>query len=376
MGLKGRLALFLSAYYAANAVYQGFIPVYLGSGGLSEGQIGLVMGAVPLLSMATQPAWGALWDRARRKGGLLALMALLSALTLLALPWGRGFWWMLAVNSLFAASFTALQPLGDAQVLAALGPRGDFGRVRLWASAAFALASLAAGRALGGRLSLMAPLGAALLMLTAGAALMLPPVQGGAGGRGMKGVQALKIPGLLPLVALAGLLQLTMGYFYSFFPVLFLQLPGAGEGLLGLCYLIASLSEIPFLLFFDKLFARLGALPLLLTGALLMAARLMLLGLNVPLALAMAGQALSGVGIIALTATMAREVARLAPQGLGARGQALYSAISYALARVLGNLAGGQIAQRLGIQTGFLLMASLALTAALGFALLLRRRKS
>ena len=370
--MEGRLSLFSSAYYAANAVYQGFITVYLGAAGLGEGQIGLVMGTVPLLSMLTQPAWGALCDRVKHKGRLLCLMAALAAFSLLLMPLGNTFGWLLTVNSLFSAFFTALQPLGDAQILAALGSQGNYGRVRLWASLAFALASLAAGYAFRGRLSLLMPMAAALLAATAAAALTLPAGrQSVRAGKGLKGLQVLKVPGLLPMLLLAGLLQATMGYFYSFFPVRFLQLPGSQEGLLGVCYLIASLSEIPFLLFFDRLFRRLGALWLLILSALLLAARYLILGLNGALIWMMASQALSGLGIIALTATMAREVARRVPQGLGARGQALYSAISYALARVAGNLAGGQVAQRLGIPAGFGLMAALALAAGLGFAVML-----
>ena len=373
--LQGRLSLFSSAYYAANAVYQGFITVYLGAAGLGEGQIGLVMGAVPLLSIVTQPAWGALCDRVKRKGRLLCLMAALAAGILLLMPLGGTFWWLLAVNSLFSAFFTALQPLGDAQILSALGPQGDYGRVRLWSSLSFALASLAAGYAFRGRVALLMPMAAALLAVTAAAALLLPAAKAGAPVKGVKGGKVLKVPGLLPLLLLAGLLQATMGYFYSFFPVRFLQLPGGQEGLLGVSYLIASLSEIPFLMAFDGLFRRLGAHWLLIFSALALSSRYLILGLSGGLIGVMASQALSGLGIIALTATMAREVARRVPQGLGARGQALYSAISYALARVAGNLAGSQIAQRLGIQAGFGLMAALALAAGLGFALLLAADK-
>ena len=68
-------ALFLVAYYMANAVYQGFITVYFKDVGLSTLQIGALMSAVPIVSILTQPLWGALGDRAKSRNNVLRIMA-------------------------------------------------------------------------------------------------------------------------------------------------------------------------------------------------------------------------------------------------------------------------------------------------------------
>ena len=120
---------------------------------------------------------------------------------------------------------------------------------------------------------------------------------------------------------------------------------------------------MPLLLSFDKLFGRWGARPLLTGGALLLSLRLALLAAEGSLGLTLAGQALSGAGACALTAALAREVGRLTPPHLKSRGQTLASALSFALARALGNLTGGRLTAALGLERGFLLASGLALTA-------------
>ena len=370
MGTMTRLCLFAGAHGGATGAYQGFIALYLQAAGLNVRQVGMVMAAAPLACILAQPCWGALGDKARRKGWVLALMAGLSAALLLALPLGRGLGMagLLAINTLFAACFTALQPMGDAQLLAALGRGKGFGQVKLWAGLAFALASLAGGymarRGPGWALALAA----ALLGLTGVAALGLPERQKEKGTKKGGGwARGLKLPGFLPLLLPAAMAQMGLGYFYTFFPARFMDLPGGTTQRLGLCYLIGAVSEIPLLLYFDRLVERWSAGKLLAGGAFLLAVRMALLSLGGPLGLAIAGQALSGVGACVLTTGLAREIGRLTPPGLRARGQTLASAMSYALARAIGNLTGGRLTAGLGLEWGFGIASALCLTAALLF---------
>ena len=364
MGTLAKLSLFAGAHGGANGAYQGFIALYLRDAGLDAAQVGLTMGAAPLVSLLAQPAWGAAGDRAGRGGKLLALMATLSGAALLALPLGRnlGLGGLLAINAAFAGCFTALQPMGDAQILRALGNGGGYGRVKLWAGLAFALASLAGGYLARRGPGLALALAAALLGLTAAAALGLPG-QGAATSQKGDWRALVKLPYFLPLLLPAALAQMALGYFYTFFPVRFDSLWAGQTHWLGAGYVIGAASEVPLLLSFDKLFGRWGARPLLTGGALLLSLRLALLAAEGSLGLTLAGQALSGAGACALTAALAREVGRLTPPHLKSRGQTLASALSFALARALGNLTGGRLTAALGLERGFLLASGLALTA-------------
>lgn len=369
MGALTGLRLFAGAHAGANGAYQGFIALYLGEAGLDAAQVGLVMAAAPIAALLAQPAWGALGDRSRRKGRLLALMAGLSGAALLALPLGKrlGLAGLLGINALFAGCFTALQPMGDAQILAVLGKGRGFGRVKLWAGLAFALASLA-----GGYMARRGPgkaliLAAALLGLTAAAALGLPGSPAAEGEKKGSWKELVRLPGFLPLLVPAAMAQMALGYFYTFFPIRFMGIWGGQSEWLGICYVIGSASEAPLLLCFDRLVERWGARPLLAGGALLLALRMALLAAGGPLGLVMAGQVLSGAGACSLTTALAREVGRLTPLELKARGQTLASALSYALARGIGNLTGGRLTAALGLERGFLLAAGLSLAAALLF---------
>lgn len=241
-----------------------------------------------------------------------------TAALLLALPLGRGLGMagLLAINTLFAACFTALQPMGDAQLLAALG-RGK----GVWPGQAMGGVGLCPGLAGGG---IHGAAGAGMGIGAGGGAVGFDwscgfGVAGAAKGKrdekGRGWARVLKLPGFLPLLLPAAMAQMGLGYFYTFFPARFMDLPGGTTQRLGLCYLIGAVSEIPLLLYFDRLVERWSAGKLLAGGAFLLAVRMALLSLGGPLGLAIAGQALSGVGACVLTTGLAREIGRLTPPG-------------------------------------------------------------
>ena len=141
--------LFPAAYFAANAVYQGYISLFYTRLGFHSGQLGAISAATAAAAMAAQPLWGRIADRARSRRRVLALLALAAALLLPLALAGRGFGFQLAAAALFYAFFCALLPLGDAILLESEGE--SFGAYRLAGGASFALAGALFG-AVRGRL--------------------------------------------------------------------------------------------------------------------------------------------------------------------------------------------------------------------------------
>ena len=157
------------------------------------------------------------------------------------------------------------------------------------------------------------------------------------------------------------LLQLTMGYFYSFFSIYFTAMPGGSSRLLGLCYFMSAMSEIPFLLNADRLFEKLGAGKLLSVSAIALTLRWIILGTCHNVYAVMASQLLHGWGFIVMTVSMAKYVSATIPDELKASGQMLISVVGFGIARVFGILGGGLVADAMGsVQKGFLLMAIVA----------------
>ena len=168
---------------------------------------------------------------------------------------------------------------------------------------------------------------------------------------------------LMALLAFMAPVQITMGYFYTFFSPHFVSLGGGTAGRLGLCYFISACSEIPFLLMSDRLFDRWGAWRLMRLSAATLALRWLMLGLSGSVHVVMASQALHGWGFIVMSVCMAKYVSRSVPEELQASGQMLLAIVSFGVARAFGNLAGGLLAGGLGRQNVFLACAGICVAA-------------
>jgi len=373
-----RFSLFLAAYYTANAVYQGFISVYFAGKGLDSAQIGALMSAVPVVSMLSQPAWGALGDRAKSRNRVLRIMCALSAGTILLLFLDGNFWVLVTALSLFAANYTAIQPMGDSVILESLQKRCQpFGPMRLIGTYSFAVASIIVGRLIDGHPERMPWMTALVLGMVFLSTYRLPPTAGHAREKNCaKMAELLRNKKLMLLIALVTLLQTTLGYFYVFYPVHFTSLPGGSPALLGWAFFLSAVSETPFLLISDRLFEKLGVGKLLLISAASLSARWLILALTDNVWVALASQLLHGWGFIVMTVTMAKYISLTVPEALRARGQMLLAVSGFGVARVAGNLGGGLIAKAIGYKATFALMAALALLSLIAFApVYLRREK-
>jgi PPP family 3-phenylpropionic acid transporter len=364
-----RFSLFMAAYYAANAVYQSFISVYFSNKGLDSAQIGLLMSAVPVVSVVTQPAWGAIGDRAKSRNNVLRAMCLFAAGMILLLSQRDGLWYYFGILTLFAASYTAIQPMGDSVILEALQHHHQsFGPIRLIGTYSFAVASIVFGKLIDGHLDRVPWMTAMLIGLVFLSTYQLPPTAGHARKKNSASMATLfKDRKLMLLIAMVTLLQITMGYFYVFFPVYFTGLPGGNSALLGWAFFVSSASETPFLLLIDRLFEKLGAGKLLLISAVSLLVRWLILALTSDVWVAMASQLLHGWGFIVMTVTMAKYISMTVPEELRTRGQMLLAVSGFGVARVVGNLGGGFIAQRIGLQATFGVMGAVALLTLVAF---------
>lgn len=368
-----RYAAFMITYYTVNAVYQGYISKYFQMRGATTAQLSVLLAAAPMISIVSQPFWGMRGDRAKSRNRVLRLMILLGVGLILMLPLSNAFGWMLLFNALFAAQYTSIQPMGDSIILESLLARGNqpFGPLRLCGSLSFAVVNLGFGLLVGERFEWVIYLTAALLAGVFLSTYLLPPTPGHQAetGRRMSLADLFRVPGMPPLLALFMMLQLCMGYFYSFFSIHFTSLPGGSMTLLGLAYFISATSELPFLLNADRLFDRLGAGRLMCLSALTMLTRWVLLAACPNVAVVLCSQVLHGGGFIVMSVSMAKHVNATVPAELKSSGQLLLAVVGFGLARVFGILGGGLLSSALGgTRHAFLIMAGVCALALILFA--------
>ena len=370
-GFPWKYGLFLASYYLTNAVYQGYAPSYFEAAGMAHVQRTVLLAMAPVISILMQPVWGMMGDRSRSRNTVLRLLIAVAAGIVLTYRISGAFWWLMIASIMFSAFYTSIQPMGDSIILEALQPKNQpFGPLRLMGCVTFAVGNLFIGFAIDGRANLVVYLTAALLMLTLLSTQALPSTPGHqSSGKKMNMTGLLKLPHIPGLVVMLMLMQLTMGYFYSFYTPYFTSLPGGTTTILGWCYFLSAMSEVPFLLNADKLFDRLGAGKLMSISAAALTLRWILLASFPNIYVAAGSQILHGWGFIVMTVSMSKYMSATVPDELKASGQMLLSVVGFGIARVFGILGGGLLSEALGgVQNGFIVMACISGLALVCFA--------
>lgn len=366
-----RFGLFLATYYLANAVYQGYAAKYFEAAGMSHTQLTILLAMAPIVSVIMQPVWGTLGDRSRSRNKVLGLLITAAAAVVLIYRASNAFWWLMISSILFSAFYTSIQPMGDSIILEALQPKNQpFGPLRLMGCLTFAVGNLFIGYAIDGRANLIVYLTTAVLLINLLTVRALPPTPGHQStGKKMNMAGILKLPHMAGLIIMLMLLQLTMGYFYSFYSPYFTSLPGGTTTLLGLCYFLSATSEVPFLLNADKLFDKLGVGKLMSISAAALTLRWILLASFPNVYVAAASQVLHGWGFIVMTVSMSKFMSATVPNELKASGQMLLAVVGFGVARVFGILGGGLLSEAIGgVQNGFIVMACVSGAALIFFA--------
>lgn len=153
--------------------------------GLGEGEVGLVLSALPLASLVARPIWGTVSDVTGRRSHIIAALCLVAGLLFWVFGRAEGFLPLVA-GMLGAAFFAgAVVPLVTAASFASLGAASQelFGGVRLWGTVGFLI-----GMELVGSVPRLSPLSGEPLLGTA------PFLWVAAGGVVMAGVVSLGLP--------------------------------------------------------------------------------------------------------------------------------------------------------------------------------------
>src|SRR5262245_10533473 len=149
-----RFILLYAAMYAAFGVASPFLPAFLSARGLAPEQLGLALGAGTAVRLLTAPLAGRIGDLIQALRIVLVVCLALAAAVTLGYLAAHGFWILLGMSLLHAASLAPITVLADALALGSASPppssgrRGfEYGRVRGTGSAAFIAGTLVSGQA-------------------------------------------------------------------------------------------------------------------------------------------------------------------------------------------------------------------------------------
>ncbi len=341
---------------ATGAFLIPFFVLLLQDRGLTTDRIGLVVSGASLAGVLAAPIWSHLADARMGASRTLALSSLASASLALALfAAGSGAWAIFGLSAALGAAQAPTVALSDTLALGYLGPdrMHDYGNIRLWASAGWAVVIVIAG-AIYQRVGLepMLPLyasGALVQAAIASRSVLISPVAPEPSGHPLASAVAVvrASPGFARLLGALLVASAATWAGLTFIPVLIVS-QGGDLFLVGLAASIAATVEIPIFRASSWLGARFGLRALYSAGASTYVATLTALALSAdPVVTAVARMAV-GVAYGLTSAALVVAVGRLVPESRRNTGQALLYMTTLGIGPVAGAAIGGVVYASLG----------------------------
>lgn len=369
-----RSSVFYFLYYAGAAALIPFLTIHYKSLGFSGGQIGILTAVIPLVSLFSGPLWGALADSTRRhqQALILAMLGAIGFAILLAIP--HSFYILFVLLLLFAFFSAPIMPLVDNATLEALGDHKEhYGRIRLWGAVGWGIAAPMIGYltessglrwAFGGYVLLMG-----LGVLVALQLSIRSPHMNTLASQDLRIILQNPRWRIFLIVAFVGGILLSA---ISSFLFIYLQDIGANKTLLGFMLTAATLSELPVLYFSSVLLKRWSMLNLMIMALFFFAIRALAYSfISLPWT-ALPIQFLHGFTFSLMWVAGISYANQIAPQGMSAAAQGVFSGVMLGVGSATGSLLGGFLFDAVGADWMFRVMAGIAVLA---IGILWRTRK-
>jgi PPP family 3-phenylpropionic acid transporter len=368
-------SIYYFLYYGALSVLFPFLALFYQSQGLTGGQIGLLTAISPIIAFFGAPLWTGTADATRRHKLIALLSTLGVVIVTFIFPMVASFGGLILMVSLWAFFYAPTGPLVDSAVLALLGDRKErYGRIRLWGTIGYGIMAPVAGNLIG-RLGLKwAFWGYAILML--GGLLVITRIpfrQGHSDGSFRGGMRTLLAnqPWMLFLmmVFIAGIGMATINN-YLF---VYMQSLGASKTLMGFALTVSTLSEIPALFFSDRLLRCFGARGMLVIAMMTIGLRLVCYSLTTQPWVVLVIQLYHGLTFAAIFTAGVHFAGQIAPPGMQATTQGMFSGMLMGFGSAAGGLLGGLLLDRFSPGGMYAVVGALVLGGLIIFLLVERK---
>ena len=359
------MRLYYFALFANVGIIIPYLPLYFQSLGMTPIQIGALTAIAPLGRPFLAGAWTVPAERMGRRREALVLASWLSAAACVLYLVPQTFAGFVLLTLLVTATQAPVHAFAEAAVLESAG-RGevDYGRVRVWGSAGFVVASAATGWALGWMpvRSILYGIIACAVVIAVGC-LMLPRPVAHASPARSKLRDYLRRPGVASFYGAAILLQASHGAYYTFYSI-HLAAMGHPSSVIGLLWGLGVVSEMVVMIVFTRMARAIRPSRLLQACFLLAALRWGIYALSADLWAALPAQILHAFTFGAFHMAAVTATQRIFPADLRASGQAVYSGTTFGIGSVAGAVMAGALHDIVGPFGLFGLSALIALAGA------------
>jgi len=360
------MRLYYFAFFANVGIIIPYLPLYFQSLGMSPVQIGVLTSIAPLGRPFFAGAWTVPAERTGMRHAALILTSWLSAAAFIFYIFPGTFLGLALVTLLVAATQAPVHAFAEATVLdAARRKEIDYGKVRVWGSAGFVVASAVAGWALdliAIRTLLYAIVGCGVLVALACLGLPRPDPPREKARPSLRAY--LLRPGVISFYGAAMLMQASHGAYYTFYSI-HMAAMGHRNAVIGLLWGIGVVSEMVIMVIFTRLSRKVSPSRLLVLCFILAALRWAAYGLSADLTVAVPAQILHAFSFGAFHMAAVEVTQRIFPDDLRASGQAVYSGTTFGLGSVGGAILAGLLYDAIGPFGLFGVSAIIALAGAI-----------
>jgi MFS family permease len=341
---------FYFCFFAAGAALMPFLVLFYESLGLSGRQIGILAGISPLVSLVGAPLWGALADYTHRHKLIWASTIAGAIIMALVLSQVSFFFLLIPIVVVYALFAAPIVPLADNATMALLGERRDqYGRQRIWGAIGWGVAAPLIGQLIETRGLHWSFWGYAGIMFVGLLIIQkIPFYQVDQRTPFWQGAQTLLSNRswllFLFLVFVGGAGQAVIHNFLF----LYMNELGASKTMMGLSLTIATISELPIFFYSDRLLARWSAKGLFIFAILMYVVRAMALSFITLPWVVLITQPLHGLTFSSMWVAGVSYADEIAPPGLGATAQGLFTGVFMGIAAATGALFGGILYQDYG----------------------------
>ena len=352
-----------------------FINLYYERMGLSGVQIGTLAALPVFLAVTVTFLWGAAADAFHLNRAILRTVLFLAPLAAFMLSRSNNFAALIPFVLAYALVTSPIVPLLDSNALeVAKEFNRSFGEMRVWGSIGWAVSTWLVGLLIEAlNINWLFYSYILLMSITFLLSLFQPArkltLQTSLG----HGLRELFRYEFIVFLVSVFLLTTAAGGVNSFFS-LYMDQIGAREGVIGLSYALAGLSELPVMLFSAPLLRRIGSSGFIFIAFLTFIIRILLYSVIDAPVWAVLVQLLHGLSFATLLIGAVTFVSERTPPGLTTTAQAIFNTVAFGLASIAGSMIGGYLYDTVGM-TGLFRVFSLLGLAGLAVFLLTVKRK-
>jgi PPP family 3-phenylpropionic acid transporter len=358
-----RLAGFYFFYFAYLGTFAPFFSLYLKGAGLSHVEIGILMSLPQVTRIVAPHLWGWLADRGSSRLRVVRFAGLAGLACFLGVFADTGFLLLFFVLLAMTFFWSAALPLVEATTLSHLGEEtARYGRIRVWGSIGFIAAVVLVGYALDFFPVAIVPwVVLAMMVGMLAACWRIPDAPLAPHALEHETIwSVLRRPEVMALVVAGALMAAAHGPYYAFYSIHVVS-HGYSKAVTGWLWALGVICEIAIFVWMSHLYRAYTLRQILVASFALAALRFLLIGWAAESFIALLfAQTLHAATFGSFHAASIGMIHRFFRGRHQARGQAVYSSLSYGVGGAAGGFASGIAWETLGAALTFTLASAAA----------------